>query len=52
MADGPANAKADSSGAPAGFPAPSSLEIAKGTEGAQAAYPYYMQFAPEDDDRF
>lgn len=37
---------------PAGFPAPSSLKIAEGTEAAQAAYPYYMQFGPEDDERF
>jgi pyruvate,water dikinase len=36
----------------AGFPAPSSLKVAKGTEAAQAAYPYYTQFAPEDDERF
>jgi len=35
-----------------GFPKPSSLKVAKGTESAQAAYPYYMQFGPEDDDRF
>jgi pyruvate,water dikinase len=34
------------------FPAPSSLKVAKGTEAAQAAYPFYMQFAPEDDERF
>ncbi len=37
---------------PAGFPKPSSVEVAKGTEAAQAGYPYYMQFEPEDDDRF
>ena len=35
-----------------GFPLPSSLEVVPGTEAAQAAYPYYMQFAPEDDARF
>ena len=35
-----------------GFPLPSSLQIVPGTEGAQAAYPYYMQFGPEDDARF
>ena len=35
-----------------GFPLPSSLKVVPGTEGAQAAYPYYMQFAPEDDTRF
>ncbi|WP_375206248.1 PEP-utilizing enzyme [Hyphococcus sp.] len=37
---------------PAGFPKPSSVKVAEGTEAAQAAYPYYMQFEPEDDDRF
>ncbi len=35
-----------------GFPLPSSLKVVPGTEGAQAAYPYYVQFSPEDDDRF
>jgi len=35
-----------------GFPLPSSLKVAAGTEQAQAAYPYYMQFTKEDDDRF
>ncbi len=35
-----------------GFPLPSSLEIVSGTEAAQSAYPYYMQFTPEDDTRF
>jgi pyruvate,water dikinase len=35
-----------------GFPLPSSLKVVPGTERAQAAYPYYMQFAPEDDQRF
>jgi pyruvate,water dikinase len=35
-----------------GFPLPSSVKVAPGTEGAQAAYPYYMQFAPDDDPRF
>jgi len=34
------------------FPLPSSLKVIPGTETAQAAYPYYMQFAKEDDDRF
>lgn len=34
------------------FPLPSSIEIAPGTEAAQAAYPWYMQFGPEDDARF
>ena len=35
-----------------GFPLPSSLSVLPGTEQAQAAYPYYTQFAPEDDQRF
>ncbi len=35
-----------------GFPLPSSLKVIAGTEGAQAAYPYYMQFTKEDDERF
>jgi len=35
-----------------GFPLPSSLKVVPGTEGAQAAYPYYMQFTKEDDERF
>ena len=35
-----------------GFPRPSSLKVVPGTEGAQAAYPYYMQFTPGDDSRF
>ena len=34
------------------FPLPSSLKVAPGTEAAQAAYPYYQQFEPEDDERF
>ena len=34
------------------FPLPSSLKVQPGTEAAQAAYPYYMQFAPRDDERF
>jgi len=34
------------------FPLPSSLKVVTGTERAQAAYPYYMQFTPEDDGRF
>jgi pyruvate,water dikinase len=34
------------------FPRPSSLRVLPGTEAAQAAYPYYMQFTPEDDQRF
>jgi pyruvate, water dikinase len=35
-----------------GFPLPSSLTVVPGTEGAQAAYPYYMQFSAADDERF
>ena len=35
-----------------GFPLPSSLEVVAGTERAQAAYPYYMQFTKADDRRF
>jgi pyruvate,water dikinase len=35
-----------------GFPVPSSLKVIAGTERAQAAYPYYMQFSKEDDERF
>jgi pyruvate,water dikinase len=34
------------------FPLPSSLKVVPGTEEAQAAYPYYAQFVPEDDERF
>ncbi|HEX4073936.1 MAG TPA: PEP-utilizing enzyme [Candidatus Acidoferrales bacterium] len=34
------------------FPVPSSLKVIAGTERAQAAYPYYMQFSKEDDERF
>ena len=34
------------------FPRPSSLKVVPGTEGAQAAYPYYMQFTAGDDSRF
>lgn len=37
---------------PKSFPVPSSLHVVKGTERAQAAYPYYMQFTKEDDTRF
>ena len=37
---------------PKSFPAPSSLQVVKGTERAQQAYPYYMQFTKEDDARF
>jgi len=35
-----------------GFPAPSSLKVLPGTERAQAAYPYYVQFSAADDERF
>src|SRR5678816_3095190 len=34
------------------FPLPSSLKVVPGTEAAQAAYPYYMQFTHDDDARF
>src|SRR5262245_59929099 len=37
---------------PKGFPLPSSLKVIPGTERAQAAYPYHIQFSPEDDQRF
>ena len=37
---------------PKSFPVPSSLRVVAGTEQAQAAYPYYMQFTKEDDARF
>src|ERR1043166_8563916 len=37
---------------PTGFPLPSSLRFIQGTERAQAAYPYHIQFSPEDDSRF
>jgi pyruvate,water dikinase len=35
-----------------GFPLPSSLRVVAGTEQAQAAYPYFMQFGDGDDERF
>jgi pyruvate,water dikinase len=38
--------------APRTFPLPSAVKVVAGTEAAQAAYPYYMQFGPEDDQRF
>jgi pyruvate, water dikinase len=38
--------------APKGFPLPSSLAVLAGTERAQAAYPYTVQFGPQDDQRF
>jgi pyruvate,water dikinase len=37
---------------PTGFPLPSSLKVVPGTERAQAAYPYYIQFSKADDQRF
>ena len=37
---------------PKGFPLPSSLEVLPGTEAAQQAYPYFIQFTPSDDQRF
>ncbi len=37
---------------PKGFPLPSSLKVTPGTEAAQAAYPYTIQFSKSDDERF
>jgi pyruvate,water dikinase len=37
---------------PRGFPLPSSLQVVPGTERAQAAYPYTVQFGEGDDNRF
>jgi len=37
---------------PTAFPLPSSLKVAPGTERAQAAYPYHIQFSKADDNRF
>ena len=37
---------------PKSFPAPSTLKVIAGTERAQAAYPYYVQFSAADDNRF
>ena len=34
------------------FPLPSSIAVVRGTEAAQAAFPYYTRFTPEDDERF
>jgi pyruvate, water dikinase len=34
------------------FPLPSSLKVVPGTEAAQAAYPYMIQFSKDDDSRF
>jgi pyruvate,water dikinase len=35
-----------------GFPLPSSVKVVPGTEAAQAAYPYHIQFTQTDDQRF
>jgi pyruvate,water dikinase len=35
-----------------GFPLPSSVKVVPGTEAAQAAYPYHIQFTQSDDQRF
>jgi pyruvate,water dikinase len=35
-----------------GFPLPSSMKVIPGTEAAQAAYPYHIQFTKTDDERF
>ena len=35
-----------------GFPLPSSMKVVPGTEAAQAAYPYHIQFTKTDDERF
>ncbi len=40
------------SAAPKGFPLPSSIKVVPGTEQAQAAFPYYTQFVPEDVGKF
>ena len=37
---------------PRSFPLPSSIRVIPGTERAQAAYPYHVQFTPEDDGKF
>src|SRR6202522_4515685 len=37
---------------PREFPLPSSVKVISGTERAQAAYPYHIQFEPADDQRF
>ncbi len=37
---------------PKGFPLPSSVKVVPGTEAAQQALPYYMQFTKADDERF
>jgi len=37
---------------PKAFPLPSQVKLVKGTERAQAMYPYFMQFTRADDERF
>src|SRR5450755_4170786 len=37
---------------PREFPLPSSVKVIPGTERAQAAYPYHIQFSAADDERF
>src|SRR5258708_2164428 len=37
---------------PREFPLPSSVKVVSGTEGAQAAYPYHIQFSKADDQKF
>jgi len=37
---------------PREFPLPSSVKVISGTEGAQAAYPYHIQFSKADDRKF
>ncbi|HLZ99245.1 MAG TPA: PEP-utilizing enzyme [Steroidobacteraceae bacterium] len=37
---------------PREFPLPSSVKVVPGTEGAQAAYPYHIQFTQADDRKF
>src|SRR5882762_5239868 len=37
---------------PREFPLPSSVKVISGTEGAQAAYPYHIQFSKADDQKF
>src|SRR5690606_9100237 len=49
---GPARGRNNMAGEQKAFPLPSSVKVVPGTEAAQAAYPYYIQFRPEDDERF
>src|SRR5260370_7499832 len=37
---------------PREFPMPSWVKVISGTEGAQAAYPYHIQFSKADDQKF